>query len=201
MPPKKRTRAKHASSGQQAVDDDEQATLIRDKLSEALEASVEAACKKAEKKSVRMLAEAKQEAARVTQEATEAAAKVTDEINATKAKAEKQSREAKEERETLEQEKASMEKAYTFQKNKIILNVGGQRFETSRQTLTSVPDTYLASMFSGRFELAPDSTTGRTSSTGILVSSTSCSTICGIAGRAPPPLLRTRWTNTRERSS
>ena len=34
--------------------------------------------------------------------------------------------------------------------------VGGHRFTTSLQTLTSVPDTFLASMFSGRFQLSPD---------------------------------------------
>jgi hypothetical protein len=49
-----------------------------------------------------------------------------------------------------------MEEAHTFQTNKVLLNVGGHRFETSRQTLVSVPDTYLASLFSGRFELASD---------------------------------------------
>jgi hypothetical protein len=37
-----------------------------------------------------------------------------------------------------------------------ILDVGGHKFTTSRQTLTSMQDTYLSSMFSGRFELATD---------------------------------------------
>ena len=48
------------------------------------------------------------------------------------------------------------ENAHAFQSNRIHLNVGGHRFETSRQTLTSVPDTCLESMFSGRHELTPD---------------------------------------------
>ena len=55
-----------------------------------------------------------------------------------------------------EEEKAAMEKAHDFQRNRILLNVGGHRFETSRQTLTEVPGTYLELMFSGRFELTPD---------------------------------------------
>ena len=38
----------------------------------------------------------------------------------------------------------------------MLLNVGGVRFETSRLTLTSVADTYLASLFSGRFALTAD---------------------------------------------
>jgi len=49
-----------------------------------------------------------------------------------------------------------MEKAHTFQTSKILLDVGGHKFTTSRQTLTSIPDTYLASLFSGRFELTTD---------------------------------------------
>jgi hypothetical protein len=65
-------------------------------------------------------------------------------------------RKVQEDRAALEQEKAAMKEAHTFQNNKICLNVGGHRFETSRQTLTSIPDTYLSSMFSGRFELSPD---------------------------------------------
>ena len=165
MAPPKRTRADHASGQRQqhtagGDEEDENAALLREKLTEAVEASVEATRKTAEEKRARLLADAKNEAARVMQEATEAAAKMTDEANATRAEVEKRSREVVEKSEALEQEKASMEKAHTFQKNKIILNVGGKRFETSRQTLTSVPDTYLASMFSGRFELAPDAEDG-----------------------------------------
>jgi len=53
-------------------------------------------------------------------------------------------------------EKAAMEKTHTFQNNMIVLDVGGHRFTTSRQTLTSIPNTYLESMFSGRYELTPN---------------------------------------------
>jgi hypothetical protein len=74
--------------------------------------------------------------------------------------AEGMKRKVQEERAALEAEKAAMEKAHTFQNNKICLNVGGHRFETSRRTLTSIPDTYLSSMFSGRFALAPDAADG-----------------------------------------
>ena len=37
----------------------------------------------------------------------------------------------------------------------VILNVGGHHFTTSVQTLTKDPDSMLAAMFSGRFELKP----------------------------------------------
>ena len=69
-------------------------------------------------------------------------------------------RAAREERAALEKEKAAMEKAHTFQKSKITLNVGGHRFETSLQTLRAVPDSYFASMFSGRYQLQPDAEVG-----------------------------------------
>jgi hypothetical protein len=46
-----------------------------------------------------------------------------------------------------------METTHTFAGNDwIVLNVGGHRFETSLQTLTWVPNTFLASLFSGRYE-------------------------------------------------
>mmetsp|Transcript_36123 Transcript_36123/g.88991 ORF Transcript_36123/g.88991 Transcript_36123/m.88991 type:complete len:393 (+) Transcript_36123:296-1474(+) len=61
-------------------------------------------------------------------------------------------------REALEEERAGIEKVHAFARSKIQLDVGGggHRFATSLQTLTSVPDTFLASMFSGRFNLQPD---------------------------------------------
>jgi hypothetical protein len=52
--------------------------------------------------------------------------------------------------------RCASENAHTFQNDIILLNVGVHRFETSRQTLTSVPDTYFASLFSGRFALTPN---------------------------------------------
>jgi hypothetical protein len=95
----------------------------------------------------------KEERARLLAEAAETAAKVKEDATA---EAEEITRKAREGLAAFEAEKAAMEQAHTFQNNKILLNVGGHKFKTSRQTLTSVPDTYLASMFSGRFELAPD---------------------------------------------
>jgi hypothetical protein len=115
--------------------------LLRDSLLETVNASVKAARKRSEEERARLLAEA---------------AKVMEEANATKAEVEKKSREVEESRVALEEEKAAMEKAHTFQKSKINLDIGGHNFTTSRQTLTSVPDTYFASLFSGRFELTPD---------------------------------------------
>ena len=41
-------------------------------------------------------------------------------------------------------------------KDKVMLNVGGTRYTTSVQTLTSVPNTFFTSMFSGRFDLTLD---------------------------------------------
>ena len=60
------------------------------------------------------------------------------------------------ERVVLDAEKAAMEKTYAFQTSQIKLDVGGHKFTTSLPTLTSVPDTYLAALFSGRHSLAPD---------------------------------------------
>jgi hypothetical protein len=50
----------------------------------------------------------------------------------------------------------TVENAHAFQRSRIHVNVGGHRFDTCRQTLTSVPHTYLEFMFSGRYELTPD---------------------------------------------
>ena len=59
------------------------------------------------------------------------------------------------ERAALDAEKAAMEKTYAFQTSIIKLDVGGHKFTTSLPTLTSVPNTYLAALFSGRHPLAP----------------------------------------------
>ena len=45
--------------------------------------------------------------------------------------AEKVKREAREERAALEEEKAAMENAHTFQKNRILLDVGGRALHSS----------------------------------------------------------------------
>jgi hypothetical protein len=60
------------------------------------------------------------------------------------------------ERAALDVEKAAMEKTYAFQTSIVKLDVGGHKFTTSLPTLTSVPDTYLAALFSGRHPLAPN---------------------------------------------
>jgi hypothetical protein len=102
-----------------------------------------------------------EERAQLLAEAEEEAAKVTAAAEAAKEEVERMRRVVEEDRAALEAEKAAMEKAHTFQSSQIILlNVGGHRFETSLQTLTSIPDTYLSSMFSGRFELTPDDDDG-----------------------------------------
>lgn len=57
------------------------------------------------------------------------------------------------EREKLERDFPKIQK---FQGKKIKLNVGGKIFVTTIQTLTKDPDSMLASMFSGRFDMTPD---------------------------------------------
>ena len=60
------------------------------------------------------------------------------------------------ERAALDVEKAAMENRYAFQTKEGHLDVGGHKFTTSLPTLTSVPNTYLEVMFSGRYPLAAD---------------------------------------------
>ena len=86
-------------------------------------------------------------------EAKEAADKLREDAAA---EAEEITRKARKEREALEEEKAAMAKAQTWTTSIIRLDVGGHKFTTSLQTLTSVPDTYFASLFSGRFALTPN---------------------------------------------
>merc|ERR1711941_232834 len=56
----------------------------------------------------------------------------------------------------LQAERDAMETVHAFQTSKVSLDVGGHKFTTSLQTLRSVPDTFLSSMFSGRFALEKD---------------------------------------------
>ena len=60
------------------------------------------------------------------------------------------------ERAELEAEKAAMEGVQKFLSSRVVLNVGGKRIETSRQTLCNAPESMLAAMFSGRHALTPD---------------------------------------------
>jgi hypothetical protein len=130
-------------------------------VNSGVEAAFQAGAAKRRKVVEDGVAEAKAESARLLADAKNKAAKVMEEAEAVKAEARAEAseiaRKVLEDRAALEAEKAAMEKAHTFQSSQIILlNVGGHRFETSRQTLTSIPDTYLSSLFSGRFELATD---------------------------------------------
>jgi len=133
---------------------------------------------KAEEERARLLAKARQVAANVKvvaetkmekikrklqedraaleEENVEIKCKLQEDRAALKEENEEIKRKLQEDRAALEEEKTAMEKVHTFQTSKILLNVGGHRFETSLQTLTSVPNTCFASMFSGRFELTPD---------------------------------------------
>jgi hypothetical protein len=95
---------------------------------------------------------ARKESARLLAEAHEAAVEAKSDAQ----RVEETRRDVERDRAALEKEKAAMEKAHTFQTSKILLDVGGRKFSTSRTTLTSVPDTYLASLFSGRFALTTD---------------------------------------------
>jgi hypothetical protein len=56
----------------------------------------------------------------------------------------------------FEETKQRMGVVHKFQTSRIKLNIGGESFTTSVETLKSEKDTMLAAMFSGRFELVPD---------------------------------------------
>jgi ubiquitin len=90
---------------------------------------------------------------RQTEKALEAAVKVKEDAETEAAEIR---RAAAAERAALDAEKAAMEKTYAFQTSQIKLDVGGHKFTTSLPTLTSVPDTYLAALFSGHHPLAPN---------------------------------------------
>jgi hypothetical protein len=145
-------------SGERNDGEHDEDEALRDTLLEAVNASVEVAQRRGEAQSLPQLrfTPVMSYVQRLLAEATAAAAKVTAEAAAYMAEAEEIRRVVEQDRLALEAEKASMEEVHTFQTTKIILSVGGHRFETSRQTLTSVSGTYLASMFSGRFLLTPD---------------------------------------------
>ena len=65
----------------------------------------------------------------------------------------KDRQELDEEKKKWEEEKAVMHKKFTFSGPRIILDVGGVRFSTSRSTLTKYPESMLGIMFSGRHDL------------------------------------------------
>jgi hypothetical protein len=148
MPPKERSREDASGTAEDAKEKE-----LCESINNAVTSSVGAVFKELEEERKKP----EEERARLLAEATEAAAKVKEDAEK---EAEGLKRKVQEDRAALEQEKAAMEKAHTFQTNKICLDVGGHKFTTSRQTLTSVPNTYLSSMFSGRFALATDATDG-----------------------------------------
>jgi hypothetical protein len=151
MPPERLPR--DDSALQHGAAEEEKQTL-RDPLYDAVSESVEKAFQEVVERERAALAEAK---ARSISEMLEAATKLK--IDAAEEVGEMR-RKLQDERAALEEEKAAMEKAHIFQKKKILLNVGGHRFETSLQTLTAVPTTCFDSLFSGRFELIPDAEGG-----------------------------------------
>ena len=62
----------------------------------------------------------------------------------------------KREREELENMKATVDGSIERFKQRVKLNVGGSRFETTLSTLTRHPESMLAAMFSGRHEVPQD---------------------------------------------
>uniref|UniRef100_A0A7S0QT22 BTB domain-containing protein n=1 Tax=Pyramimonas obovata TaxID=1411642 RepID=A0A7S0QT22_9CHLO len=66
----------------------------------------------------------------------------------------------REERRLLDEEKSRMTEVMKFHRSKVKLDVGGCKYTTSLATLTSVPDSMLGAMFSGRFPLEPDEEDG-----------------------------------------
>jgi len=140
-------------SGADAPADEERA--LRDAMT-----AVEAACndlsgkrKREEESLEEQKREFAEEVEKVRADAAAAAAKVKEDAETEAAEIR---RAAAAERAALDAEKAAMEKTYAFQTSIIKLDVGGHKFTTSLPTLTSVPDTYLAALFSGRHPLAPN---------------------------------------------
>jgi hypothetical protein len=64
------------------------------------------------------------------------------------------------EREALDEEKARMAGIHAFQKSKVRLDVGGHRYTTALATLTSIPESFLARMFSGDYSMSADEEDG-----------------------------------------
>ena len=99
---------------------------------------------------------------RATQEAT---AELRSAWKRESEKLSRKSRALEDDRRVLEAERtafaaeiAGVEGVVTRPTDRVLLNVGGKHFETTRQTLTAAPDSLLGSMFSGRHEgrLRPD---------------------------------------------
>ena len=65
----------------------------------------------------------------------------------------KDRQELDEEKKKWEEEKKVVDKKFVFKGPKIVLDVGGMHFSTSRSTLTKYPESMLGIMFSGRHDL------------------------------------------------
>ena len=144
-----------------APEDDEQA--VRDAVAASVAAVFQvgsAKRKRAEEgleEQKRECAHLREEAEKLRADAAEAAVKVKEDAATEAADI---SRVAAAERAALDAEKAAMEKTYAFQTSQIKLDVGGHKFTTSLQNLTSVPDTYLEAFFSGRYLLGAPNAEG-----------------------------------------
>jgi hypothetical protein len=146
MPPK---RCRHEDPSLQPNAAGERKEAFFASLNDAVAAAVKATTEETFEELEQERKQAKTERVRLLVDAREVAAKVT-------ADADKMHLDLQTSRTELDAERAAMHHAHTFQTSKLHLDVGGFKFTTSLQTLTSVPDTYLASLFSGRFELTPD---------------------------------------------
>ena len=65
----------------------------------------------------------------------------------------KEKKELDKERKEWEEEKIGMDKKFVFNGPRIVLDVGGTHYSTSRSTLTKYPESMLGVMFSGRHDL------------------------------------------------
>jgi len=158
--------AKDTSAGGDSANDDQvlaaavavlQAVSSRRKEADS---AMEEAMRDCKRMRTQATEEATRTGAKAKEEATQMGAKARDEAKVIMREAREERAALEEEKaamkKALEEEKAAMEEAHTFQKSRVPLSVGGHRFETSLQTLTAIPDTYLSSLFSGRFDLSPD---------------------------------------------
>jgi pyruvate-formate lyase len=132
MPPK---RPRRDESDQQHGAAGGKEETLRDRLFDAVNAGVEEAVQEVEEERKQLAEEERtkqlaEERARSITEAREAVVKLKADAAI---EVEEMRRKVQEERAALEEEKAAIEKAHIFQRKKVLLNVGGHRFETSLQ--------------------------------------------------------------------
>ncbi|XP_065914483.1 uncharacterized protein [Dysidea avara] len=78
---------------------------------------------------------------------------VVEQVEKDRQQIEEDRKRCEEEKQKWEEEKAKIDNTYTFHGQRILLDVGGTHYSTSRSTLTKYPESMLGAMFSGRHDL------------------------------------------------